>query len=301
VPQDKTQAARLYQRAADQGHAQAQCTLGACYMNGEGVPEDKAQGARLYQRAADQGHADSQLYLGLCYDQGDGMPQDKAQAARLCRLAADQGLARTWARPWLSIGWRSRGDTQTRMRILGCALRRGGACRSTAPRPSACTSSRRTVARSLRTRTQANSWLLWMTPSAPRRTAWRPQSRSRASAMQCTASTSQRAVGIALQPSVSGRSRGGAMQHRRAVLAVAPRASSRRAPSAASRASATWSVPCGCGPHTRRVQGMAQGLSRAGPGLSQRWLWQAQRQAGGRDYNLHAVHCERHARRTLAA
>jgi TPR repeat protein len=67
VPQDKAQAAQLFRRAADQGLADAQYSLGGCYAEGEGVPQDKAQAARLYQQAADKGLIDAQYSLCVCY------------------------------------------------------------------------------------------------------------------------------------------------------------------------------------------------------------------------------------------
>jgi TPR repeat protein len=95
VPQDKTQAARLFRQAAEQGFADAQINLGLCYEEGEGVPQDKAQAARLFRQAADQGNAMALYTLGVIYETGDGVPQDKAQAARLFLLATDQGFTGT--------------------------------------------------------------------------------------------------------------------------------------------------------------------------------------------------------------
>jgi TPR repeat protein len=86
------QTVRLYRKAADQGHAHAQCHLGFFYGDGEGVRQDHAQAASLYRQAAEQGHPHVQYNLGVCYDKGKGVPEDKAKAARLFRQAADQGL-----------------------------------------------------------------------------------------------------------------------------------------------------------------------------------------------------------------
>ena len=41
--------------AANQGYATAQCNLGVCYYNGEGVTQNKAEAARLFKLAAAQG------------------------------------------------------------------------------------------------------------------------------------------------------------------------------------------------------------------------------------------------------
>jgi TPR repeat protein len=78
-----TTAARLYAQAAEQSHANAQCSLGCCYENGEGVEKDEAEAARLYARAAKQSHANAQYNLGICYAFGKGVEKDEAKAARL--------------------------------------------------------------------------------------------------------------------------------------------------------------------------------------------------------------------------
>jgi TPR repeat protein len=45
VQVDEAEAAQLYGRAAEQGLADAQCTLGSCYANGDGVKLDMAKAA----------------------------------------------------------------------------------------------------------------------------------------------------------------------------------------------------------------------------------------------------------------
>ena len=93
VPQDYTEAVRWYRLAADQGLAAAQNALGACYSNAKGVPQNYAEAVRWYRLAADQRFAGAQYNLGLCYEYGTGVPQDYSEAVRWYRLAADQGLA----------------------------------------------------------------------------------------------------------------------------------------------------------------------------------------------------------------
>jgi hypothetical protein len=91
VEQDPAEAARFYRLAAEQGHARGQWALGVCYDNGIGVPEDPAEAVRLFRMAAAGGDADAQLNLGLCYETGIGAEKDPFEAARLFRLAAEQG------------------------------------------------------------------------------------------------------------------------------------------------------------------------------------------------------------------
>jgi TPR repeat protein len=57
---DKVIAAELYRNAADQGHAEAQCSLGYAYWYGHGVPIDKEAALEWWRKAAAQGHKNAQ-------------------------------------------------------------------------------------------------------------------------------------------------------------------------------------------------------------------------------------------------
>jgi hypothetical protein len=92
VPQDFTQAADLYRRAAEQGNASAQFNLGLLYDNGEGVDKDYAQAAAWYRKAAEQGVARAQFNLGAMYAKGDGVPVNFVEAYFWLDLAAN-----TWS------------------------------------------------------------------------------------------------------------------------------------------------------------------------------------------------------------
>jgi len=101
VPQDYTQAAAWYRKAADLGNAYAQRDLGDLYCNGgvikfvdapggskRGIrddgggefPNDYSLAAIWYRRAAEQGDEYSQNSLGILFDNGQGVPQDYAEA-----------------------------------------------------------------------------------------------------------------------------------------------------------------------------------------------------------------------------
>ena len=82
---------RLVGRSPGRHTPVAQSNLGAMYQNGTGVPQDHTEAARLYQLAADQGDAMAQWGLGVMYHNGTGVLQDNPKAARLFKLAADQG------------------------------------------------------------------------------------------------------------------------------------------------------------------------------------------------------------------
>jgi TPR repeat protein len=91
--QDFAQAMTWYRKAADQGNAWAQNSVGALYHNGQGVKQDYAQAMTWYRKAADQGDATAQANIGVLYDNGLGVKQDYAQAMTWYRKAADQGNA----------------------------------------------------------------------------------------------------------------------------------------------------------------------------------------------------------------
>ena len=93
VPQDYTEAVKLFRLAASQANARGQNGLGVMYRNGQGVSKDLIEAATMFRLAADQGYAAAQNNLGLAYENGQGVPQNFAEAVRLYRLAADQGYA----------------------------------------------------------------------------------------------------------------------------------------------------------------------------------------------------------------
>ena len=55
MPKDLRKAVELCQKAADQGYAPGQFSLGLLYQYGKGVPKDSGKARELYQKAADQG------------------------------------------------------------------------------------------------------------------------------------------------------------------------------------------------------------------------------------------------------
>jgi len=93
IPHDYERAAMWYRRAAEQGFTGAQFDLGALYAAGRGVPQDGAEAATWYRRAAEHGHVEAQLNLALLYDQGFGVTRDEGTAVKWFRRAADGGNA----------------------------------------------------------------------------------------------------------------------------------------------------------------------------------------------------------------
>src|SRR5271169_5102875 len=101
----------LLTRSAKAGFAEAEYRVARCYLEGAGVPASRLEGARWLQRAASQGHVEAQTLLGtLCVhglagDTGGDRPErlftddepsepDYASALKWARQAAEAGSAK---------------------------------------------------------------------------------------------------------------------------------------------------------------------------------------------------------------
>jgi hypothetical protein len=93
VPQNTTEAAKWYHRAAEQGYVPGKYNLGRLYEAGEGVAQDYVAAFHWFREAARQGHAYAQTNLGFMYQIGRGVARDHAEAVRWYRKAAEQGDA----------------------------------------------------------------------------------------------------------------------------------------------------------------------------------------------------------------
>jgi uncharacterized protein len=91
VPKDDVEAIKWYRLAAEQGHADAQFGLAYKYANGEGVPEDDLEAVKWFRKLAQQGHAGAQFFLGAMYRKGEGVPQDYFEAYVWLSLSAANG------------------------------------------------------------------------------------------------------------------------------------------------------------------------------------------------------------------
>jgi TPR repeat protein len=91
VPQSYDQSIMWLERAANQGHAGAQCQLGHTHREGNGPINGTGrfnEAIRWYQLAADQGHADAQLHLGILHH---AHLLDDQKARHWLALSAGQG------------------------------------------------------------------------------------------------------------------------------------------------------------------------------------------------------------------
>jgi TPR repeat protein len=80
VRKDDTEAARLYQLAAEHGNVGAQVNLGVMLHAGQGVPRNDEEAVHWYRRAAEQGHPFAQYNLAGMYAAGSGIAQDRRAA-----------------------------------------------------------------------------------------------------------------------------------------------------------------------------------------------------------------------------
>jgi uncharacterized protein len=89
APRSRENAMRYYLIAAEQGHAEAQNSVGS------GLQAEKRYAEALvwYERAAAQGHALATNNLALLYDLGLGVKQDRHKGFELYSKAADLGWA----------------------------------------------------------------------------------------------------------------------------------------------------------------------------------------------------------------
>ena len=90
---DYINAVYWYRKAAEQGHAGAQCNLGVCYANGQGVNKSMYEAVKWFRKAAEQGDALAQNNLGICYEKGQGVNKSMNEAVNWYRKAAEQGHA----------------------------------------------------------------------------------------------------------------------------------------------------------------------------------------------------------------
>ena len=88
---DCTEARRLYELAAKQGHRRAAHCLGCSHRDGEGGPVSLAEAAHWFRVSAELGHVPAQCNLGLAYQRGQGVQVDAEEAFKWLSMAARAG------------------------------------------------------------------------------------------------------------------------------------------------------------------------------------------------------------------
>jgi TPR repeat protein len=88
------EAARWCRRAAEQGHAVAQLSLGRKLLLGEAVVPDMKEAFAWFMKSALQGNPQAELALSVCYQEGDGVKASETEARKWRQQAAEHGEPR---------------------------------------------------------------------------------------------------------------------------------------------------------------------------------------------------------------
>ena len=92
VKADLSEAMKWYEKAALQGHIEAQHALGLLNTHaGNYIFANPEDSVKWFRAAAEQGHASSQHFLADAYVEGDGVVRNYAEAAKWYQKAAIQG------------------------------------------------------------------------------------------------------------------------------------------------------------------------------------------------------------------
>ncbi len=85
---NSTEAAKWYEKSAENGFAEAQAQIGLCYLYGNGVSLDTERAVKWFRKSAEQGNKSGQAMLGCCYGSGLGVPKNEIEAYKWLSLAA---------------------------------------------------------------------------------------------------------------------------------------------------------------------------------------------------------------------
>lgn len=79
---------------AESGDAESQFNLAEAYRKGDIVPQSEEEAARWYERSANQGYPEAIFDMGFVYRGGNGAPMDKIMSYMWFYLASRNGDAR---------------------------------------------------------------------------------------------------------------------------------------------------------------------------------------------------------------
>ena len=94
LPRNEAAVADLMRRAADSGNAEPASTWPSTTARASTASQNPEESFRWAKLAADQGFAQAQRYVGACYEYGVGTTRDATTAAQWYSKAAAQGLER---------------------------------------------------------------------------------------------------------------------------------------------------------------------------------------------------------------
>ena len=86
-------AVEFYRKACDGGSAVGCTNLGYMYATGKGVPQDNVRAAAYYKRGCDGGNGGGCTNLGFMYENGNGVDQDNGLATDYYQKGCDGGDA----------------------------------------------------------------------------------------------------------------------------------------------------------------------------------------------------------------
>ena len=75
------------------GESEAQYAVAMMYAAGEGVEMDQVEAARWFEKAAQEGHPHAMYKIAERYEKGDGVSQDPEKALEWFKKAAETGYA----------------------------------------------------------------------------------------------------------------------------------------------------------------------------------------------------------------
>ena len=101
VSRDPNQAFTWFKKSADAGNRDAAYQLALMYEAGRGVPRDATQATAWYHTAALLGDVDAEVRVGMAYENGTGVDASMDQGIFWYRKAAEEGSA--WAQN--RLGW----------------------------------------------------------------------------------------------------------------------------------------------------------------------------------------------------
>ncbi len=93
VEKNPAEAAKWYQKAAQQTNHVALFSLARMYENGQGVPRNPAEALKYYRKAAEEGYSVAQRILSGMYARGHLVQKDPLEAFKWARRAAEPGDA----------------------------------------------------------------------------------------------------------------------------------------------------------------------------------------------------------------
>ncbi len=94
VERNYTLAAQWYKRASRQNHVKAEYNLAYCYMNGRGVPRDYDRALELLTASAEGGNIQAMVTLSECYEKGVLVEEDRAMSEMWQKRAKGENAPR---------------------------------------------------------------------------------------------------------------------------------------------------------------------------------------------------------------